>query len=70
MKKRKCSIDNETLNVILDNCKEFLNKRNTIYLSDICDLLEKALENVGDKKDLSDRELLEIKTIRNMIKGL
>lgn len=68
--KRKCSIDNETLNVVIDNCKEFLNERNRIYLGDICSLLEKALEGIEDKKDLCDREILEIKIIRNMIKGL
>lgn len=68
--KRKCSIDNETINVVLDNCKEFLQKRDTIYLSDICVLLEKALEYVDDKKDLSDYEINDIKRIRKLIKGL
>ena len=70
MGKRKCSIDNETLDIILDNCKEFLKYRNTIYLSDICCLLEKALEYVDNKKDLSDGEITDIKRIRKMIKGL
>ena len=68
--KRKCSIDNETLDVIIDNCKEFLKYRDTIYLGDICCLLEKALHNVEDKKDLSDSEIEDIRRIRNMIKGL
>lgn len=68
--KRKCSIDNETLNVVIDNCKEFLNKRDTIYLGDVACLLEKALEYVETKKDLSDTDLLDIKSIRKMIKGL
>lgn len=68
--KRKCSIDNETLNVILDNCKEFLKYRNTIYLDDIRCLLEKALEGIEDKKDLCDLEKDDIKRIRKMIKGL
>lgn len=67
---RRCSIDNETLDVIIDNCKEFLHKRDTIYLKDVCCLLEKALDGVADKKDLSDAEKLDIKNIREMIKGL
>ena len=70
MSKRICSIDNETINVVLDNCKEFLEQRNTIYLGDVCVLLEKALENIEDKKDLCDSEKEDIKRIRNMIKGL
>ena len=67
---RVCTIDNETLNVVLDNCKEFLKYRNTIYLDDIKVLLEKALEGVKDKKDLSDSEIDTIKRIRVMLKGL
>lgn len=68
--KRICTIDNETIGVVIDNCKEFITKRDTIYLSDVCVLLEKALDGVEDKKDLSDNEQLDIKRIRNMIKGL
>lgn len=70
MKERKCTIDNETIGVVIDNCKEFLTKRDTIYLGDICVLLEKALEYVDGKKDLSDSEQEDIKRIRKMIKGL
>ena len=68
--KRECSIDNKTLQVVLDNCKEFLECRDRIYIRDICVLLEKALEGVADKKDLSDSEQEDIKAIREMIKGL
>lgn len=68
--KRQCSISNDTLQVILSNCKEFLKERDTIYLDDICSLLEKALEYVDDKHDLSDSEKEDIKRIRKMIKGL
>lgn len=68
--KRICSIDNETLGFVIDNCKEFLEKRNRIYIGDVCTLLEKALEYVEDKKDLSDGEQEDIKRIRKMIKGL
>ena len=68
--KRKCSYDNETLQVVLDNCKEFLKYRNIIYISDIVCLLEKALEGIEDKKDLTDSEIEDIKRIRNKIKGL
>lgn len=70
MKESKCTIDNETLGIVIDNCKEYLQKRDTIYLGDICVLLEKSLEYVEDKKDLSDGEQEDIKRIRNMIKGL
>ena len=68
--KRMCTFGNDTIDVILNNCKEFLKERDTIYLGDICVLLEKALEGVEDKKDLSDSEQEDIKRIRNMIKGL
>ena len=68
--KRKCTFNNETIGIVIDNCKEFLQKRDTIYLGDICVLLEKALEYVDDKKDLSDSEQEDIKRIRKMIKGL
>ena len=70
MKESKCTIDNETIGVVIDNCKEFLTKRDTIYLGDVCVLLEKALEYVDDKKDLCDSEKNDIKRIRNIIKGL
>lgn len=68
--KRICTIDNETLKVVCKNCLEFLEKRDTIYIGDICTLLEKALEGVEDKKDLCDSEKEDIKRIRKMIKGL
>ena len=68
--KRICSIDNETIDVVLDNCKEFLKLRNRIYIDDVRVLLEKALEGVEDKKDLAPSEQDSIKIIRNMIKGL
>lgn len=67
---RMCTIDNDTLNVVIDNCKEFLNDRDTIYLGDVKVLLEKALEGVKDKNDLVDSEKETIKKIREMIKGL
>lgn len=68
--KRVCSIDNETIDVVLDNCKEFLKLRDRIYIDDVRVLLEKALEGVEDKKDLAPVEQDAIKSIRNMIKGL
>ena len=68
--KRICSIDNETLDVVLDNCKEFLKYRDIIYIDDVRILLEKALAGVKDKSDLSYSEKESIKRIRNMIKGL
>lgn len=68
--KRVCSFDNETIDIILDNCKEFLKFRNTIYIEDVKVLLEKALEGIEDKKDLVPAERDAIKAIRNMIKGL
>ena len=68
--RRTCTHDNETIGVILDNCKEFLNKRDTIYIGDICILLEKALEGIKDKKDLTPSEQEDIKRIRSKIKGL
>lgn len=67
---RICTLDNETIDVVLDNCKEFLRKRNTIYLGDVDTLLEKALEGIRDKKDLTPAEQETIKSIRKMIKGL
>lgn len=67
---RVCTIDNDTLVAVADNCKEFIQKRDTIYLEDIKVLLEKALEGVRDKKDLSDSEIDTIKRIRVMLKGL
>lgn len=68
--KRVCSFDNETIDIILDNCKEFLKFRNTIYIEDVKVLLEKALQGIEDKKDLVPAERDAIKAIRNMIKGL
>ena len=68
--KRKCSLDNETIDVIVDNCKEFLKIRNRIYIEDVVTLMEKALEGVGDKKDLVPSEQDSIKRLRKMIKGL
>ena len=68
--KRCCSLDNDTLSIILDNSKEFLKYRDRIYIEDVKCLLEKALEGVTDKKDLSPSEAETIKTIRKIIKGL
>ena len=70
MKKRICSIDNETLKVVAQNCVEFIEKRDRVYLEDVQTLLEKALEGITDKKDLCDSEKETIKRIRKMIKGL
>lgn len=67
---RVCTHDNELIGEIINNCKEFLEKRNTIYLGDICILLDKALEGIKDKKDLTPSEVDDIKRIRNKIKGL
>lgn len=67
---RMCTIDNETIEVALDNCKEFLERRNRIYLGDVRTLLEKALEGVKDCKDLSDGDREDVRAIRKMIKGL
>ena len=68
--KRECTNDNKIIQAVLDNCKEFVEYRDTIYLQDICVLLEKALEGVRDKKDLCYSEQEDIKRIRKMIKGL
>lgn len=68
--KRICTLNNETLIIVAENCKEFIKKRDKIYLSDVCALLEKALEGVKDNRDLSDSEKEDIKRIRKMIKGL
>ena len=67
---RKCSYDNETIKIVLENELEFLQHRNTMYLSDIYVFLEKALDGVEDKKDLRDGEKEDIKRIRRIIKGL
>ena len=67
---RICTFNNDTLIAVVNNCKEFIQKRDTIYLEDIRVLLEKALEGVRDKKDLSDSEIDTIKRIRVMLKGL
>ena len=42
--KRVCSFDNETIDIVLSNCKEFLKLRDRIYIEDVKVLLEKALE--------------------------
>jgi hypothetical protein len=68
--KRKSWADNDILNIVLDNCKEFLNKRDTLYLFDVFMLLTKALEGVESKKDLTPSEQEDIKKIRALIKGL
>lgn len=68
--RRLCTTDLETLQVVTENCKEFLLKRNTIYLHDIVLLLGKSLEFIKDKNDLSPSEKDDIKTIRSYIKGL
>ena len=68
--KRECGYENETIGVVISNCKEFLEKRNTIYLEDVYVLLNKALENVEGKNDLCDREKEIVKKIREIIKGL
>lgn len=68
--KRICTFPNETIDVIVDNCKEFLEIRNKIYIEDVVTLMEKALEGVGDKKDLVPSEQDSIKRLRKMIKGL
>ena len=70
MKKRICSIDNETLKVVAQNCVKKKKKRDRVYLEDVQTLLEKALEGITDKKDLCDSEKETIKRIRKMIKGL
>lgn len=70
MSKRICSLDNETINAIVDNCRDFLKYRNRIYIEDVVSLLEKALEGVEDKKDLTPSEQDSIKRMRRMIKGL
>ncbi len=67
---RVCTFDNDTLVAVIDNCKKFVERRNKIYIEDIRVLLEKALEGVRDKKDLSDSEIDTIKRIRVMLKGL
>lgn len=70
MGKRKCTYENDLIDYVLNNCKEFLKERNTLYLNDIYILLSKALDGVENKKDLTDSELLDIKNIRELIKGL
>lgn len=68
--KRISFAENEILNVVLDNCKEFLLYRNRLYLFDVYMLLTKALEGVENKKDLTPNEQETIKKIRGLIKGL
>lgn len=67
---RKCTIDNETLKTVVSNIERDLEKNNMIYICDVAALLEKALEGIDNQKDLCDSEKLDIKNIRNMIKGL
>ena len=67
---RICTLDNETIKAVAENCVEFITHRDTIYIEDVCSLLEKALEGVKDKKDLTPAEQWAIKSIRQMIKGL
>lgn len=67
---RLCSFDNETIKAVAQNCIEFLTKRNTIYIDDVEVLLEKALEGISDKEDLTLSERNAIKRIRTMLKGL
>lgn len=67
---RKSFTSNEVLQIVLDNCKEFLQKRDTIYLFDAFMILSKALEGVENKKDLTESDKEAIKKIRNLIKGL
>ena len=68
--KRKCNYENELLEEVILNCKDFLNERNRIYLEEVYILLTKALEGVETKKDLTPSEQDTIKNIRNIIKGL
>lgn len=67
---RICTFDNQTIKAVAENCVEFIEKRDTIYIEDVAVLLEKALEGVKDKKDITSAEEMAIKNIRNMIKGL
>ena len=48
--KRVCSFDNETIDIVLSNCKEFLKLRDRIYIEDVKVLLEKALEWMPTQK--------------------
>ena len=68
--KRICTIENDTLNKILDNCKEELNLRDTIDLWNVTWLLQKALEGNINKKDLTPSEQNAINRIRSYIKFL
>ena len=68
--RRLCTIENDTLNKILDNCKEELNLRDTIDLWNVTWLLQKALEGNINKKDLTPSEQNAIKRIRSYIKFL
>ena len=70
MEKRKCTYENNLIDYVLNNCKEYLKNRNTIYLQDVYILLSKALDGVENKKDLTDEELVDIRRIRDLIKGL
>lgn len=68
--RRLCTIENDTLNKILDNCKEDLKLRDTIDLWNVTRLLQKALEGNINKKDLTPSEQDAIKRIRSYIKFL
>jgi len=68
--KRNCNYENDLIGYVLDNCKEYLKQRDTIYLQDVYVLLSKALDGVETKKDLTDEELVDIRRIRDLIKGL
>ena len=67
---RICTFDNETIKEVAKNCVEFIEKRDTIYVSDVVVLLEKVLEGVSSKKDLTPAEQMSMRNLRNMIKGL
>lgn len=67
---RICTIDNETIDYVLSNCKEFLKQRDTIYLHDVRIMLEKALEGVKDGNDLCDSDREDIRAIRRMVRGM
>ena len=69
-KARICTIERWTLEAIIENCQKSLERKNIIYLGDVANLLEKALEGIAEKSDLTDGEKLDIKKIRSMIKGL
>ena len=63
---RVCTFSKDTIKAVAENCVEFITKRNTIYIGDVEVLLEKALEGIADKKDLTPAEQMAIKNIRNI----